>query len=152
MIRAFNLKFPTGVSPYVCPDFPEDEDESEAAEPVEQQQDIVEIDLDPSNSSMLLDLLQESRNTEFENLLNSDLDEDAEHAEVEEGLSNSYLDVPRTTSTAHSISNVVIESYQMRMKTRTSCCCHILQLVVKDGMNALEVAFITLINLLLMSN
>lgn len=140
MIKAFKLKFKD--YDYV----PDDEERASSTEAVTanvQDNDTVdepmmEIELSSTDSSKLMDLL--SVNAELMDLMESDPDEEQEMAEVIATLDESYLNVPRITSASAVDENDNTLTYHMTSKLRASCLAHNLQLVVNDGLDAVDVS------------
>lgn len=135
MIRAFNLKFPS----FVVHDFPaaerEEVDEFAADQPVSSQdEEMVELEIDSDSLDPLWQALQDA---DFQSLLlNQDDDEDDEMASIERVLASSYMGVRRANEEEEENG----ERYLLNSSMRTSCCAHNLNLVVKSGLNSIDVS------------
>ena len=101
-----------------------------------QDEDMVEIEIESDASNPLWQALQDA---DFQSLLlNEDHDDDEEMAAIERDLASSYMGVQRESEEEGADD----QRYLLKSSMRTSCCAHNLNLVVKNGLNSIEVYFI----------
>lgn len=135
MIRGFNLRFPS----YVVHDFPAEEtgDFSETEATVSSpDEEMVEIEIESDASNPLWQALQDA---DFQSLLlNQDDEDDEEMAAIERDLASSYMGVQRDSEEEC----VDDQRFLLKSSMRTSCCAHNLNLVVKSGLNSIEVCYL----------
>lgn len=148
MIRAFNIKFPTNQSETLTQSSVEQVERSEP-DPnpsinIADSERLVEIEIELDDDSSLwgrIDDIQLSCQEMDEVFDQMNEEEEVEMTEVEKSLQDSFFDFGRSNNDfMHSL--ILLSTH-----LRAHCIAHLLQLVIKDGLKAINVRilFVTLI-------